>query len=173
MKCYMFNFHLYHILNSLDVFAHYYVQANAGMTALFVRSLQRLPSLQATVISNAANMAATVSHMHRNYVCLLLMIWSCLIVGLQQSMCDAGSSECRTTRHLPCLRLPPAWCCFAMQGLLGHLLFAELITLRWTLGIALVIQGLVLISSSVITAAPAQQPSSSSKQDKAAAKKHT
>lgn len=30
------------------------------MTALFVRSLQRLPSLQATVISNAANMLATV-----------------------------------------------------------------------------------------------------------------
>jgi hypothetical protein len=30
------------------------------MTTLFVRSLQRLPSLQATVISNAANMAATV-----------------------------------------------------------------------------------------------------------------
>jgi hypothetical protein len=36
------------------------LQANAGMTALFVHSLQRLPSLQATVISNAANMAATV-----------------------------------------------------------------------------------------------------------------
>jgi hypothetical protein len=36
------------------------LQANAGMTTLFVRSLQRLPSLQATVISNAANMAATV-----------------------------------------------------------------------------------------------------------------
>lgn len=35
-------------------------QANAGMTTLFVRSMQRLPSLQATVISNAANMAATV-----------------------------------------------------------------------------------------------------------------
>jgi hypothetical protein len=34
---------------------------NAAMTALFVRSLRRLPSLQATVLSTAANMAATVS----------------------------------------------------------------------------------------------------------------
>lgn len=33
--------------------------ANAAMTACFVRSLRRLPSLQATVISNAINMAAT------------------------------------------------------------------------------------------------------------------
>ncbi|KAF6258703.1 pseudouridine synthase [Scenedesmus sp. NREL 46B-D3] len=32
---------------------------NAAMTALFVRSLRRLPSLQATVLSTAANMAAT------------------------------------------------------------------------------------------------------------------
>jgi hypothetical protein len=31
------------------------------MTTLFVHSLQRLPSLQATVISTAANMTATVS----------------------------------------------------------------------------------------------------------------
>jgi hypothetical protein len=35
--------------------------SNAAMTALFVQSLRRLPSLQATVLSTAANMAATVS----------------------------------------------------------------------------------------------------------------
>jgi hypothetical protein len=36
------------------------MQANATMTAFFIRSLCKLPSLQATVISNAANMLATV-----------------------------------------------------------------------------------------------------------------
>jgi hypothetical protein len=67
------------------------------------------------------------------------------------------------------------------QGLLGHLLFAERITMRWALGIVLVISGLLLISASVISTAPApapaQQPqhpqasSSSKKQGQVAAKK--
>jgi drug/metabolite transporter (DMT)-like permease len=65
------------------------------------------------------------------------------------------------------------------QGLLGHLLFAERITLRWALGIVLVISGLLLISASVISTAPApaqqpqhpQAPSSSKKQGQVAAKK--
>jgi hypothetical protein len=34
--------------------------ANAAMTALFVRGLRRVPSLQATVVCNAANMLMTV-----------------------------------------------------------------------------------------------------------------
>lgn len=61
------------------------------------------------------------------------------------------------------------------QGLLGHLLFAERITPRWALGIALVISGLLLISRSVISTAPAlhqqQQQDTCSKQGQAAAKK--
>lgn len=38
----------------------------------------------------------------------------------------------------------------SLQGLLGHLLFAEHITARWVLGIVLVISGLHLISNSVV-----------------------
>jgi drug/metabolite transporter (DMT)-like permease len=60
---------------------------------------------------------------------------------------------------------------------LGHLLFAEHITSRWALGIALVISGLLLISRSVISTAPGQPPpqqqqqGASSKQGQVAAKK--
>jgi drug/metabolite transporter (DMT)-like permease len=56
---------------------------------------------------------------------------------------------------------------------LGHLLFAEHITLRWALGILLVISGLVLISAAVISTTPQQQHkgAGSSKQGVTAAKK--
>jgi hypothetical protein len=50
---------------------------NAAMTALFVRSLRRLPSLQATVLSTAANMAATVSG----------------VVGYQQQQLPGGDTR--------------------------------------------------------------------------------
>jgi hypothetical protein len=40
-----------------------------------------------------------------------------------------------------------------LQGLLGHLLFAEHISINWAAGIGLVTAGLVLISKSVVTAA--------------------
>lgn len=55
----------------------------------------------------------------------------------------------------------PATCLFVTtQGLLGHLFFAEHITLRWVLGISLVICGLLLISLSVVssTASSAAAP---------------
>eukprot|EP00879_Flechtneria_rotunda_P012419 GHRR01012968.1.p1 GENE.GHRR01012968.1~~GHRR01012968.1.p1 ORF type:complete len:153 (+),score=52.07 GHRR01012968.1:452-910(+) len=69
------------------------VSVNMAMTALFFKSLQQLPSLQATVIANAANMILT--------------------------------------------------------GILGHTVFAEHITGRWMLGVALVISGLQLICKAV------------------------
>jgi hypothetical protein len=40
-----------------------------------------------------------------------------------------------------------------LQGLLGHLLFAEQISSKWAAGITLVTAGLVLISKSVVSPA--------------------
>ncbi len=40
------------------------VQCNAAVMALYLRSLQQLPSLQATVYSNAANIIMTVRQIH-------------------------------------------------------------------------------------------------------------
>ena len=175
------------------------VQANAGMTTLFVASLQRLPSLQATVISNAANMAATVGPVlvSVNNSTTLLMLHNSLLwhlaVASKQKRCRqrpriGAATACHCAMRLtilpPWLALihtPTCVCTLQPQGLLGHLLFAERITARWALGILLVIAGLLLISASVISTAdtPAaaqqqqeQKEASSSRPGTAAAKKH-
>jgi hypothetical protein len=108
------------------------------MTALFVHSLQRLPSLQATVVSNAANMLATVSAECRR------------VLDLQLSVCVAFVDSLH--KHLTAATLHPS---FLWQGLLGHLLFAEALTPRWALGLCMVLSGLLLISHSIIAASPA------------------
>lgn len=43
-------------------FSIHFAQCNVIMLTCYVRSLRRLPSLQATLMSNASNMVLTVRH---------------------------------------------------------------------------------------------------------------
>jgi hypothetical protein len=50
---------------ALDVImTDFTLQCNGAMTTIFIRSLKKLPSLQATVLSLSTNILATVSALH-------------------------------------------------------------------------------------------------------------
>jgi hypothetical protein len=114
--------------------------ANAVMLTRYVACLRRLPSLQATVLMQGANIVVTVR---------------CACAGCAAE--EKGMRSCtdgNTPRLLSALTSGPDHP--APQGLLGHCLFGEPLTARWLAGVVAVISGLALICRSAAPAATAQ-----------------
>jgi hypothetical protein len=91
------------------------------MITLFVRSLRRLPSLQATLFSNASNIVLTVS-----------------CCAHHRHLAAPG----KPPFPQPADAQRPGWA----QGVLGHVCFAEQLNSQWACGVLLIVAGLALIT---------------------------
>jgi hypothetical protein len=125
--------------------------ANGAMLTLYVRSLRALPSLQATVLSNAANIAFTVRRGQRGGAGARCAreLHACTCTAVQR----AWLAQSNTTLAPP--PPPPRPTARMLQGVLGRMLFGERLTARWLLGVTTVICGLGLISLSAVQEAAA------------------